>query len=184
MGFIEVRDRDFSGTDVAFHRVGNNWDACLLHCKHNRQCQYVIHNLSWEGGMCVLKNNLGNKGPHGRDTYVAGLRAAVAVKRLTPEQVNWQWSMGEGSIAGEIIRIPSGDSRFPPRESMAHAENGKGNIFLCQLACLQEGRCTHVVYDSERCWLMDARGSRTTTITGPSPLKTAINMAVWNDFDK
>jgi hypothetical protein len=132
--------------------------------------------------MCILKKDIGRNGPHGQNIYVGGMRAAVSVKRLAADQVEWQWARGEASLPGGLIRVQISERPVQFAESTLHMRNGKQNTFLCQLLCLQNNACTHVVYNTERCWLMDARAGGQTTIMAAT--KTMVNLARWSDFDR
>jgi hypothetical protein len=182
MAWITVDKRDFAGRDLAFHRVGHDWDACLMHCKRHGECQFVIHAPNWDGGICVLKKDIARDGPNGQNVYNSGVKAAVAIKRLVPDQVEWQWARGEASLPGQLLRVQTGDNPVRFEDSTLHNRNGKPNTFLCQLLCLQNDRCTHVVYNNNRCWLMNSKANGGhTTITQAT--NTMVNLAKWNDFD-
>ena len=150
-----------------------------MHCKNNPSCQFVVLVPWWEGGMCVLKRDIAANGPHGSNAYVPGLRVGVAVTRLNQDQVDWQWARSEGADAGELVRIKTGEKTSV--DSIVHARNGAQNTILCQLLCLGEKDCTHVVHNSERCWLMNRRGSHSTVSQATN---TIVNTQRWNDFDR
>eukprot|EP00775_Hariotina_reticulata_P008226 gene8226-8417_t len=129
--------------------------------------------------MCVLKKDIASNGPHGSDKYHQGLRVAVAVTRLRREQIDWQWARGSGSTEGALVQVPNGGNQHVT--SMRHAENGAPNTVLCQLVCITASGCTHIVYNNEHCWFMDAFGSSKTTIAAAT--STAVNVQRWPSYD-
>jgi hypothetical protein len=146
-------------------------------CKNNPQCQFVIQS-TWGVPTCYLKKDIASNGPHGGNYYQQGLRAAVAFTRLNAEQVDWQWARGPGSVEGELVQFFDNNNQMTT--SMQHGEDGKANTVLCQLVCLTLSKCTHIVYNTNLCWFMNAFGDNKVTIYEAS--NTAVDLQKWSNF--
>lgn len=186
MAFVTVTDRDFVGTGLSLHET-DNWDECLLLCKEHPECQFVVHghvNGNNDGPrQCFLKKDITVAEAHSEDglfMFVQGFRVAVAVERLSAEQVEWQWARGPGSVAGTVLPVYISENKTV--EAIEHNQDGKQNTYLCQLLCIQQNTCTHIVHNSEHCWLMNAKGTSPVTISQASD--TIINLVTWAEFDR
>lgn len=189
---IEVSNRDFAGTDLAV--VGNsNWDSCLLACKAwpNGACEFVV---LINGNMCVLKKDLGD-GPNGSNVYYQGLRIGIVWQRVPPTRAQALWADGpaDAGDGGTVLPLSQNAQQWV----LQHGAPGAPNIVVCQLACLKNKLCTHILYNDMFCWLMNRFGPNWNFnfVPGQSvfdlflnnlinaPTNTLVNMARWTDFD-
>jgi hypothetical protein len=184
MAVTEVKDREFQGTDL-FALIGTNWDACLIACKNTPKCDFVV----LAGRDCIGRSNIGD-GPNGKNAYAAGVRTGVAIMRTPVERINWVWADGpESALGGELLRMEDG------RTVVVHGASDGPNLMVCMVACLSEKKCTHFVYNDQRCWMMNAFGAnkRTWAAGGtysepglsavPNPTSTMVNVARYPSFD-
>jgi hypothetical protein len=190
---LEVRDSDFAGTDLQSFLIppgDAGWDSCLIVCKSNPECQFVVMSppsSSWwmpRLSTCVLKKDIARDGRQGRNAHFAGLRVGVLIKRLTAEQVGWQWARGDGVVPGEVLSIPGESSSSISDRYLWHANWDQPNTFVCQMLCIKMEKCTHVVYSNTRCWMMNMFGTFRPEDRPAFASRTMVNVLRWNNFDK
>jgi hypothetical protein len=190
---LDVPNRDFIGTDVAAFS-GANWDSCLIACKNNAACEYVVLIPGWNNA-CFLKRDLG-QGVHGSNNYFPGARVGIVFKRLPQSRALFMWAdSNPGQVHGGLILPVSQNGQ---QWALKHgSDGGPPNLMVCQLACLQDKSCTHFVYNEENCWLLNRRAGnwnfnfsfgqnvweQTLLRALKGPTNTMVNMLRWPDFD-